>query len=123
MAKNKAQNKKPAAKKPAEKKVESGETSLDVTEARSSAVAKTKNRVTLSSIKEKISHTEFINPEGAPHFTIAVVYLKNGFIVIGESAPADPENFNEQLGKEYAYENAVRKIWPMEGYLLCEKLA
>ena len=64
--------------------------------------------------------SEFIHPDGAAHFTIAVVYLNNGYIVTGESAPADPENFDEKLGQEIAYENAVRKIWPMEGYLLRE---
>ncbi len=105
----------------AEAEVDAG--SLEITDEKSQKVQKTNNRVTLDSIKEKVSHTEFIYPEGAPHFTLAVVYLNNGFIVTGESAPADPENFDEQLGKEFAYENAIRKVWPMEGYLLCEKLS
>ena len=98
-------------------------TALEQTDQRSAAVQKTENRVTLDSIKEKIEKVEYIHPEGAKHMTIAVVYMKSGFFVTGESTPADPENYDEKLGKEYAYENAVRKIWVHEGYLLREKLA
>lgn len=96
--------------------------SLQVTDDQSKAVQKTPNRVSLESITEKVDRVEYINPELAPHFTIAIVKLKNGYLVTGESAPADPENFNAELGRKFAYENAIRKVWPMEGYLLCEKL-
>lgn len=54
--------------------------------------------------------------------TIAVVYLENGYFVTGQSAPADPDNFDKELGQTFAREDAVRKIWPMEGYLLRQKL-
>jgi N4 Gp49/Sf6 Gp66 family protein len=96
--------------------------SLQVSDNQAAAVQKTENRVPLSKIEEKIRDVEYINPASVPHFTLAIVRLKNGFIVTGESAPADPNNFNKELGQKFAYENAVRKIWPMEGYLLCEKL-
>lgn len=33
-------------------------------------------------------------PAGAHVFTVCVLTLKNGFIVLGESAPASPENFD-----------------------------
>lgn len=98
-------------------------TSLEVTDAESAAVQKTPNRVSLESIQAKIAHVEYYNPAVAPQMTIAIVKLTNGFVVLGESAPADPENFNAELGQKFALENATRKIWPMEGYLLCEKLA
>lgn len=97
--------------------------SLEESNEAAKAVAKTENRVDLESIKEKIDSVEYIIPGSAPHFTIAVVKLKNGYLVTGESAPADPNNYNQELGQKFAYEAAVRKIWPMEGYLLCEKLA
>jgi hypothetical protein len=54
--------------------------------------------------------------------TICLLVLKNGFTVIGHSAPADPANFEETLGRELAYENAVRQVWPLMGYALKEKL-
>ena len=54
--------------------------------------------------------------------TICVLVLKNGFTVTGESACASPENFDAEIGKKIAYENARNKIWQLEGYLLKEKL-
>lgn len=97
--------------------------SLQVTDEQSAAVAKTPNRVALSDVEAKISNVEYINPSTSPQLTIAVVKLNNGFVVLGESAPADPVNFNAELGQKFALENATRKIWPLMGFALCEKLA
>lgn len=54
--------------------------------------------------------------------TFCVLILKNGFTVTGESACASPENFDAEIGKKIAYENARSKIWEIEGYLLKQKL-
>ena len=54
--------------------------------------------------------------------TFCVLILKNGFTVTGESACASPENFDAEIGKKIARENAREKIWLLEGYLLKEKL-
>lgn len=61
-------------------------------------------------------------PEALNLLTFCVITLKNGFTVTGESACASPENFNEEIGQKIAYDNAVNKIWPLEGYLLKEQL-
>ena len=61
-------------------------------------------------------------PPSLDLLTICVLVLKNGFTVIGESACASPENFNAEIGRKIARENAVNKIWPLEGYLLKEAL-
>lgn len=55
--------------------------------------------------------------------TFCVLHLKNGFTVTGESACASPENFNAEIGRKIARENAVNKIWMLEGYLLKQKLS
>ena len=55
--------------------------------------------------------------------TVCCLTLKNGFMVIGESAPASPANFDPGLGKKIAHTNARNKIWALEGYLLRSKLA
>jgi hypothetical protein len=55
--------------------------------------------------------------------TVCALTLRNGFIVIGESAAASPENFNVEIGRKIARENARNKIWALEGYLLRSKLA
>jgi hypothetical protein len=54
--------------------------------------------------------------------TICVLVLRNGFTVTGESACASPENFNAEIGRKIARENAIAKVWPLMGYALKEKL-
>ena len=55
--------------------------------------------------------------------TFCVITLKNGFTVTGESACASPENFDAEIGRKMARQNAVNKIWPLEGYLLKQELS
>ena len=55
-------------------------------------------------------------------FTVCLLTLANGCIVIGESACASPENFNAELGRKIARDNAKNKIWQLEGYLLKQRL-
>lgn len=54
--------------------------------------------------------------------TLAVVVLKNGFVVIGSSACASPENYNMALGEKFAYEHALRQLWGHFGFCLRQKL-
>lgn len=54
--------------------------------------------------------------------TFCVLVLRNGFTVTGESACASPENFDPEIGKRIARENAVQKVWPLMGYVLKEQL-
>ena len=55
--------------------------------------------------------------------TFCVLVLKNGFTVTGESACASPENFNADIGRRIARENAINKVWPLMGYELRSNLA
>ena len=55
--------------------------------------------------------------------TVCCLTLVNGFTVTGESAAASPENFDLEIGRKVAFENARDKIWMLEGYLLKSKLA
>lgn len=55
--------------------------------------------------------------------TICVLVLRNGFTVLGKSACASPENFNAELGRKIARQDAVNQMWPLLGYALKEKLA
>jgi hypothetical protein len=54
--------------------------------------------------------------------TFCVLVLKNGFTVTGESACASPENFDAEIGRKVARQNAVQKIWPLMGYQLRDRL-
>ena len=58
----------------------------------------------------------------AETLTFCILILKNGFTVTGESACVSPENFDAEIGRKIARENARNKIWMLEGYLLKEKL-
>lgn len=70
------------------------------------------------------------NPDhwGAPDLsalkllTFCVLVLRNGFTITGESACASPENFDAEIGRKIARQNAEQKIWPLLGFLLKEKL-
>lgn len=55
--------------------------------------------------------------------TFCVLVLRNGFTATGESACASPENFNAEIGRKVARDNAVAKIWPLMGYELKCRLA
>lgn len=54
--------------------------------------------------------------------TFCVLVLSNGFTVTGESACASPENFDAEIGRKIARENAKQKIWPLMGYALKQRL-
>lgn len=68
---------------------------------------------------------EYAEPANSPLnlLTFCVLELRNGFTVTGESACASPENFDAEIGRRIARENAVQKIWPLLGFRLRDKLA
>lgn len=48
--------------------------------------------------------------------------LPNGFTISGRAACVDPKNFNLEIGRKIARENAEHQLWQLEGYLLQEKI-
>lgn len=54
--------------------------------------------------------------------TFCVLVLRNGFTVTGESACASPQNFDADIGRRVARQNAVNKIWPLLGFRLRDRL-
>lgn len=58
------------------------------------------------------------NNESLNCLTFCVLILQNGFTVTGESACASPENFDAEIGRKIARQNAEQKIWALEGYVL-----
>jgi Phage protein (N4 Gp49/phage Sf6 gene 66) family len=76
-------------------------------------------RVSLASMEAKI---KFVNYYNHDLLTMCVLEMRNGFYVVGESAPASRDNYNAGLGRKFAYENAIRQLWKLEGYVLREQL-
>ena len=66
---------------------------------------------------------EAVPPESLKLLTFCVLVLQNGFTVTGESACASPENFDPEIGRKIARQNAVAKVWPLMGYELKCRLA
>lgn len=104
-------------------------------EAAAVAVAE---RVTLDDIKNSVAFIGFCSGadffgdaidtkevrsyEASQLLTLCLLVTKNGFTVVGTSACASPENFNAEFGRNLAYEDALRQIWPLMGYALRDKL-
>lgn len=90
-------------------------------DAAAEAVAKSDHRVSLDMIEQKIADEIYIEADGNT-LTICILTLRNGYQVTGQSACADPANYNQEMGRRIARENAVKQVWPLEGYLLRERL-
>ncbi|MNP32106.1 hypothetical protein D3C76_1252710 [compost metagenome] len=50
-------------------------------------------------------------------FMVCIIYTRGGYYVTGESAPINPAEFTEELGKKYSREEALDKIWRIEGII------
>lgn len=85
------------------------------------AASPSPDRLTSHYLTTRIASVDYSRPTGT--MTIAVITTVNGFTVTGESACADPANYNEEIGQKVAYDMAFGKLWPLEGYLLKEKLS
>ena len=114
--------------------------SLEATEAECAA-GRTAPRVTLDDIKAAIRSEYYAlgtaialnaSDDRMMHYddqtslnvlTVCLIVMTNGFTIIGKAAPASPANFDAELGKKLAYEDAVRQIWPLMGFSLRDKLA
>jgi hypothetical protein len=87
-------------------------TALDSVYGRAAAMAKLQN-------KEMDWHPS----QPLCGLTFCVLVLRNGFTVTGESACASAENFDAEIGRKIARQNAVQKIWPLMGYALRQQLS
>lgn len=79
-------------------------------------------RLTPQAIDATIASADFWR---VPYTTVTVcaLTLNNGYVVIGKSAAASHENFDEEIGRAIAHDDARNQIWALEGYLLREKLS
>jgi len=79
------------------------------------------NKVNLTDMLSRIKTTTYtLMSDGRT--TFCCLEMVNGYSVWGKSACVDIKNYNQALGEKYAYEDAVRQLWPLEGYLLAERI-
>jgi hypothetical protein len=77
--------------------------------------------VTLSDITAKVKKTTYtILPDTTT--TVCQLHMENGYVILGTSACVDPAKFSQATGEKFAYEDAINKAWPLEGYLLAEEI-
>ena len=107
----------------------------DAIERQIVAKGKTAPRVKPEDIEDNIvaeyyfTAAEAVGRVGAPEMqalellTICVLVLRNGFTVMGESACASPENFDAEIGRGIARNDAKDKMWPLMGYALKDRLS
>lgn len=77
--------------------------------------------VCLPDIINKVKKTTYtVLPDGKT--TICQLHMENGYTINGQSSCVDPAKYNQALGEKYAYEDAINKAWPLEGYLLAEEI-
>ena len=92
--------------------------SLKETDDAAKAVQKTPNRISLAFIESRIKDEVCLLVPDMPHVTVLVMVLDNGFIVIGKSVPADPANYDPDLGMKFAREDCIRQCWPLYAFAL-----
>lgn len=88
-------------------------------------------KVTEQQITEAIRNVYYINLDTAvmgqniaeqedlvdlSRITQCVIVMQNGYVATGESACVNPEDFNAELGQQYAYEQALDKVYSVLGY-------
>lgn len=115
--------------------------SLEVDDNLSKSVA-THPRVSLADLEANIKEEHYFNMRDALNgeaarlaagdrfpsdhptatMTVCVLVLQNGFIVVGKATPASPENFNPEVGRKFALEDAMRQMWPIMAYALKERM-
>lgn len=73
------------------------------------------NKLTTEYLNSLVDNAEYVH-QGL--LTICTITLKNGFQLVGTSACVSKDNYDVQIGRTIAYENAFNKLWELEGYLL-----
>jgi hypothetical protein len=84
-------------------------------------IVKPRTSVSLNDIQNKVKKAVYtLLPDTTT--TVCQLFMENGYVVLGTSACVDPANYNRAIGEKYAYEDAINKLWPLEGYLLAEEI-
>ena len=72
-------------------------------------------KLTPEILESKIIGEQYHQFEGTT-VTICCMTLENGFNVIGESSCIDRANFDAEIGKKVARDNAFKQLWKLYGF-------
>lgn len=78
-------------------------------------------KISLEDVHAEVANEQYHVFPGS-QLTVCCLTLQNGFTVTGESACADPAEFDETVGRKIAMDKALDKIWMLLGYTLKEQM-
>ncbi|MCR9276244.1 MULTISPECIES: Gp49 family protein [unclassified Mameliella] len=73
-------------------------------------------KLTKAHLESLVVQKTFTRP--TPTMTICVITVPGNAQVAGESNVIDPANFDAAIGEKMAYEDAIEKLWQLEGYAI-----
>ena len=81
--------------------------------------SKLPTRLKEADLQPLIVDTVYYRP-GGEHSTITIceLHLISGFVVVGTSGCVHPDGFSKMIGETTAYEQALNRLWELEGYRL-----
>jgi hypothetical protein len=74
-------------------------------------------KLTIEKLQSLVKSTGYFNLEDTTT-TICALETLSGFIIIGKSACLNIEDFDAEIGKKIAYDNAIEQLWELEGYYI-----
>lgn len=72
-------------------------------------------KLTKEFLLSRIADASYVHHEGTT-LTHCLLKMKNGIVVDGKSACLNPADFDTEMGRKIAYDNAFAKLWELEGY-------
>lgn len=81
-----------------------------------------KNTITQEDIDAILAETEVKVASVFGKTTVITAKLPNGFTITESSSCVDPDNYNEEMGRNLAMRKVVDKLWELEGYRLQSNL-
>lgn len=92
---------------------------LSVIQAQAHVETMTAPKIEPGSVESKIKEVRYLL---YGTLTLCLIEMHNGWIEVGQSKPTAAANFDPEVGKRFAYEDAFRSVCKVEGYLLRERL-
>lgn len=78
-------------------------------------------KLTKAHLESLVQQKTFLRPTAT--MTVCVLTLPGSATVLGESNVIDASNFDAALGEGAAYDDAIEKLWSLEGYAIKRQAA
>lgn len=82
--------------------------------------ARPRIKITKEYIESRIFSHDYLKMTST--LTICIMQFDSGYRIVGKSACAHPDNYDQAIGQELAYRDCIAQAWPLFGFLLCEAL-